>query len=453
MSGTLRDSGGATGSDARDRSGTGDPSRASTPVARPSANWPTTLIAAAGLAISVSILFWLRERTVRALEIGVENATASFEPPEAILGDPDEPRADFSAAEALVAVARRNPDIREVFVTKTHVGDDGVAREVPVVPFDLLAREGPGWTARLEGLRAAPLVSGGRVHGHLYFDLDRSAMRGVDGAIAAASLALVVSLAALVGRLYAQGTTIRRVGGELEERRRELIRLERLALAGRLSANLLHDLKKPVLNVRHQLQDLAADEERPSRERGHESFEEALGQIDLFFQMLNDAGIEKFVRSDRVGEEFVDLNDVTRRAERLVRYERGRVEVVEDFAEDLPPVLAQPFRLVQLISNLVLNAFQAMGGEGRLVLRTRRGEPDAAGRPTAVLEAEDDGPGIPEALREEIFRPFFTTKEESGGTGLGLAICRLIAEEAGGTLGVESREGGPTVFRLRLPAE
>ena len=94
--------------------------------------------------------------------------------------------------------------------------------------------------------------------------------------------------------------------------------------------------------------------------------------------------------------------------------------------------------------NLLLNAGQAMGGHGHVVIRlTQR-------HGLVSVAVHDDGPGIPEALREQVFEPFFTTKARGGG--LGLAIARRTAEIHGGTLALDCPPAGGTVVTLTLPA-
>jgi signal transduction histidine kinase len=408
-------------------------------------NRSLTVLTVAVLLVTVSILFWSRRRIVEVFERNIEVTAARFQPFQSVLGEPTESRARFAEAESLVAAAKASPYIRDAVVTKARRAPDGATVEFPIVPYDLLARLGPEWRRELAGLRREELRVGPDLFGYIYFDLDRRAIVSLNWAIGAASIALFASLFMLLGRLYLQQSSIGRLGGELEQRRRELIRLERLARAGQLSANLLHDLKKPVLNIRHNLEEL----------------KEALGdfggaaaaivagreQIDLFFQILNDSQIERFVRSDRVQEEYVDINVILDFALRLVRYERGAVEVERVAAERLPPVLAQPYQLVQVFSNLILNAYQAMEGRGGLRIETRAVEEGVE------VRLADTGPGIAPEHLASVFDPFFTTKAESEGSGLGLAICRLIVQGLGGGIEVDSPPGGPTVFTVRLPAE
>lgn len=122
----------------------------------------------------------------------------------------------------------------------------------------------------------------------------------------------------------------------------------------------------------------------------------------------------------------------------------GRGILVQRTFEDVPAVNGRPDELVQVWTNLIHNAVQAMDGRGRLALGIAR-----EGR-RAVVTVTDSGPGVPASLRDRIFEPFFTTKARGAGTGLGLHICQQIVVKHGGTIDLQS-EPGCTRFRVRLP--
>ncbi len=123
------------------------------------------------------------------------------------------------------------------------------------------------------------------------------------------------------------------------------------------------------------------------------------------------------------------------------------VTVVKEYDESLPPVPSYPAELNQVWTNLIDNAVQAMGDEGRLTIRTRRDDE------FATVQIEDTGPGIPAEVRDRIFEPFFTTKPIGHGTGLGLDIAwRIVVNKHRGYLKVAS-EPGSTTFTVRLPLE
>jgi signal transduction histidine kinase len=121
------------------------------------------------------------------------------------------------------------------------------------------------------------------------------------------------------------------------------------------------------------------------------------------------------------------------------------VEVVRDYDRTLPRVPAHPAELNQVWTNLIDNAAYAMGGRGRLLLRTRRdGE-------HLVVDVGDDGPGIPEAVQPRVFDAFFTTKPAGQGSGLGLDnSARIVRKRHRGTL-TFTTSPERTVFTVRLP--
>jgi signal transduction histidine kinase len=125
------------------------------------------------------------------------------------------------------------------------------------------------------------------------------------------------------------------------------------------------------------------------------------------------------------------------------KLKKGNVEVVREYAEDLPLVCAHGSELNQVWTNLVDNAIDAVDGDGHIKIRTAR-ENDRV-----LVEIADDGPGIPEEIRDRVFEPFFTTKDIGKGTGLGLDISYRVVEDLGGDICVLS-EPGDTRFQVRL---
>ncbi len=121
------------------------------------------------------------------------------------------------------------------------------------------------------------------------------------------------------------------------------------------------------------------------------------------------------------------------------------ITVEREVDPDLPHIEAYGSELNQVWTNLIDNAVDAMNGRGRLIVRARRDSDHV------VVEVEDDGPGMPESVRQCIFDPFFTTKEPGKGTGLGLSTSRnVVVKRHGGSIDVESRPGS-TRFIVRLP--
>jgi signal transduction histidine kinase len=155
--------------------------------------------------------------------------------------------------------------------------------------------------------------------------------------------------------------------------------------------------------------------------------------------------LRSYTYLDRGSRQAVDINRGL--ADTLIML-RGRIKhltIATDYAADLPEVDGHGGELNQVWTNLIANAADAVGESGRIAVRTRH---EGA---WVVVEIEDDGPGIPDDVKERVFDPFFTTKPIGVGTGVGLDISRhIVQEQHGGVLELDSRPGR-TVFTVRLP--
>jgi two-component system NtrC family sensor kinase len=160
-------------------------------------------------------------------------------------------------------------------------------------------------------------------------------------------------------------------------------------------------------------------------------------------------GLLDFSRAGRTGSAFepTNLNALLQRTLYLLKHHQRfrRLSVTCDFAPESPNVMGSSERLIQAAMAILLNAADATGGNGSIIVRTRV----EAGWATA--EFEDNGPGIPADVLPKIFDPFFTTKGRTRGTGLGLAICYGIIADHQGHLDVRSDPGKETIFRMTLP--
>jgi signal transduction histidine kinase len=125
---------------------------------------------------------------------------------------------------------------------------------------------------------------------------------------------------------------------------------------------------------------------------------------------------------------------------------KGGIRVVREYGE-LPPLRCFAGQLNQVFMNLVMNACDALDGEGEIVIRTRSVEGGVR------IEIEDDGPGMPPEVKTRIFDPFFTTKDVGKGTGLGLYISHGIIERHAGSMWVESEPQQGSTFVIELPLQ
>lgn len=157
--------------------------------------------------------------------------------------------------------------------------------------------------------------------------------------------------------------------------------------------------------------------------------------------------LKGFARVDRDGMDLVDINECVQSALTIASHQlRDRVTVTRELSK-LPKVRCMPSQINQVFMNLITNAAQAMGEEGRLVVRSR------ALTDTIEVSIEDNGAGIPANVLPKIFDPFFTTKKVGEGTGLGLSIVHKIVQGHGGTIRVKSDVGKGTTFFVELPIQ
>ncbi len=231
----------------------------------------------------------------------------------------------------------------------------------------------------------------------------------------------------------------------LAEARDSLLRSEKLATVGRLAAGLAHEVGNPLGAVTGYVE-LARARLPPSP---HPDLVDALARIAAAAARIDGTVREllDFARPTPPLLGPVDLAAAVESALRLaaVQSRFRRVEVAVAIPPDLSPVWADAHRLSQVLLNLLLNAGDAMGGEGTVAIA-------AMHRPGERLSVtvSDTGPGIPSADLPRIFDPFFTTKDPGAGTGLGLAISHRIMETFGGEIVARNAPGGGAVFELRF---
>jgi two-component system NtrC family sensor kinase len=227
--------------------------------------------------------------------------------------------------------------------------------------------------------------------------------------------------------------------------RRKVMESERLAVVGQLAADVAHELNNPlqgIVTYAHLLlEKLAPDDPR------RPSVEKIVNQATRCTTIIR--GLLDFSRPKKPHKRPTELRATIDECLSLVedRVLFHNIEVVRDYEADVPPTVMDPAQMQQVFLNLIINAAEAMGGVGRLVVTIRH---DAA---RAVVQASfsDTGHGISDENMARVFDPFFTTKEIGHGTGLGLAISFGIVKEHGGTITVESEEGAGTTFTIELP--
>ncbi len=222
----------------------------------------------------------------------------------------------------------------------------------------------------------------------------------------------------------------------------QIVHQERMATLGVLAAGMAHDIGNPLASMLAQL--------RMTREiGGEERTRETLDVIERETRRISRQlqGFVGLARRRRTGIERIDLNAPVRDVVTLLAYnpKARRCQIDTRLVSDLPPVRSDEDLIVQVLLNLCINALDAMGDGGRLLIAT------AVEDECAVIRVEDSGPGIPQDLRDRIFDALISTKPVGKGTGLGLFMARNIAESLGGQLVLVSTSDEGTVFELRLP--
>jgi len=235
--------------------------------------------------------------------------------------------------------------------------------------------------------------------------------------------------------------------GQCEEKIiKQLAFNEKMAELGRLSAGIVHEINTP-LSV------IAAASQMVLNEAGLSEFVmEMVARIQSEAQRLAQLtkGILSFSREENgVGAE-ADINNTLTEVMTLLKYEAQKrsITVSEEFDYQLPPVKADPDCLKQIFINIIVNALQAMTGTGNLLLQTSRSDDFFV-----QVRIKDTGPGIPEAVMERIYEPFYSTKQPGEGTGLGLFITLKIMQALGGRIEVDSIEEEGSCFTLFFPVK
>ena len=235
---------------------------------------------------------------------------------------------------------------------------------------------------------------------------------------------------------------------ELEQR---VVRSERLAALGTLSAGLCHELNSPLTVVMSNLAfGLSGLPEATAPQDVRQSLRDAQEAATHINHIVQDLRAFAHPGAGAASQGEVQLQDVIRQALKLTAHVTRDHALVQVQLGPTPAVRADATRLVQVFVNLLANAAQAMPGEtttGRIDVRLST---DAQG--AAVVEVQDQGSGIRPENLSRVFDPFFTTKPPGAGMGMGLSICNAIVEEFGGRIEIESEVEVGTTFRVRLPA-
>ncbi|MBW1957801.1 MAG: GAF domain-containing protein [Deltaproteobacteria bacterium] len=242
---------------------------------------------------------------------------------------------------------------------------------------------------------------------------------------------------------------------EKERTQEMLIRSESLAALGQLVAGVAHELNNPLTTVTSLVQATIEDIEQWDQQNPLD--------LDLIEDLKfadKELGRAKSIVASLLGlsrqtqtySEAVSINSVVEDALRIMynQYKHHGLEIVENYDRNLPEIQGNFANLGQVALNIIQNAIQSVIHSRGVIYLDTWFDPDKS---RVVFSCKDTGPGVPESIRQDIFKPFFTTKEVGKGTGLGLYICHEIVRKHGGTLKLGHSDGPGAVFEVTLPID
>jgi two-component system NtrC family sensor kinase len=251
----------------------------------------------------------------------------------------------------------------------------------------------------------------------------------------------------LEGKVKASNTELEKAYYLLKQRQEQLIRSEKMAALGQLSAGVAHEIRNPLTSIKIFIQTLEKEIDLDENQR--EDFRIIKKEIDRLKEIV--VRFLTFARPEEPQFQALDLSALTEDVLNLLsaRIQNNGIRLEVCLSPDLPPVQGDPKQLDQVLLNLLLNAIEAMPKGGTLRVFSRVKIAPETQNEFFQLWIQDTGPGISEPERGYLFDPFFTTKE--GGTGLGLSIAYAIVQKHYGNIEVESEVGKGSSFILSLP--
>ena len=252
--------------------------------------------------------------------------------------------------------------------------------------------------------------------------------------------------------------SLERANLELKQAQKDIIRAEKLASVGRLSAGIAHEIGNPIGIVVGYLELLKqADITEPERDEYIQRTEEEIERINSIIRQLLEVS-----RPSNTGRTAVSVHDLIHDTADVLRVQplMSNIELNLDLAATEDTVLADPNQLRQIFLNLIINAADAISGHdkensGKLKIFTELEKDNETPNQTACGQLKilfiDNGPGIAEENLSNIFDPFFTTKDPGRGTGLGLSVSFMIVESLGGEMTGTSELGKGTTMIVSLP--
>jgi two-component system, NtrC family, sensor kinase len=238
-----------------------------------------------------------------------------------------------------------------------------------------------------------------------------------------------------------------RMTHELDRRHNILVESHKLRAVGTLVAGVAHELNNPLNNTLLTATMLQEDYKILNDVEKHEMIQDIIKETERSQKIVRN--LLDFARESETHSMPLDIDEILKGSIRLVanQLKLGKVNLITNFAENLPAVHGDAQMLQQVFINLILNASDVLPEKGTICVSTSKNNEEGY----IVVEVKDNGPGIPEHILSRIFEPFFTTKAKGKGTGLGLSVSRGIIRKLGGYIQARSKLGEGTAFSVFLP--
>jgi two-component system NtrC family sensor kinase len=232
---------------------------------------------------------------------------------------------------------------------------------------------------------------------------------------------------------------------ELTEMQAHLIQSEKLASLGKLAAGIAHEINNPLGGILIYSHLLLEDTDKNSPH--YENLKKIVKETSRCKDIVK--GLLEFARPKEPEMSLISINDIAERSLSIMERQAlfQNIKIKKTYASDLPKIVADSAQLQQVFMNIIINAAEAMDGNGVLALST------SLNKDGTFIEVKfsDTGHGIKEEDKQRLFEPFFSTKEVGEGTGLGLAISYSIIQKHKGTIEVQSQLEKGSTFIVKLP--
>lgn len=332
----------------------------------------------------------------------------------------------------------------------TLVSWTGGPRSSFIVAFYLLA----GLHSFYFGLKTGAVVGAAVVVYYVIASLAASSAVSVELIMRIGFVILITSAAGLMSdKARRDRERIEQLARDLETAGRVIEKSEKIALLGRLSAGIAHEINNPVSVIATRSERMLIEAKEQSRmAAGNEKLFKDLEVINA--QAHRIAAIIRnmliFSRLPSLTMAPLDINEIVNRAVALIEHRLSEKQLTLNLnlLRHLPKVSGDASRLQEVIINVLNNAIDASSEGGGLYVITT-----VSGGPQKILQVfvTDTGEGMTQDVLEKVFDPFFTTKEVGQGTGLGLYVCYQILQEHGGTIDIESEPHRGTTISITLP--